>query len=69
MEVAPAFADLDSDGDYDLLIGASNGVTCAYVNTAPNPEPIPEFSTIALPVAAVLGLLLVFSRHKRGKAD
>jgi hypothetical protein len=62
-------ADLDNDGDYDLLIGASNGWTYAYENTAPNPEPIPEFSTIALPVAAVLGLLLVFSRHKRGKAE
>ena len=33
----------------------------------PNPDPIPEFSTIAIPVASVLGLLFLFSyrRHRR----
>ncbi len=29
----PAFADLDNDGDYDLLIGASGGVDWGYENT------------------------------------
>ncbi|WP_155396543.1 PKD domain-containing protein [Methanosarcina barkeri] len=30
----PEVADLDNDGDYDLLIGASNGISYAYENTA-----------------------------------
>ncbi len=29
----PAFADLDNDGDYDLVIGNSSGSTVAYENT------------------------------------
>ncbi|MBK5191151.1 MAG: PEF-CTERM sorting domain-containing protein [Methanosarcinales archaeon] len=33
----------------------------------PNPDSIPEFSTIAIPVASVLGLLFLFNyrRHRR----
>ncbi|WP_318238897.1 PKD domain-containing protein [Methanolacinia petrolearia] len=30
---SPAFADLDGDGDYDLMIGASDGITYGYENT------------------------------------
>ena len=30
---SPAFADLDNDGDYDLLIGEWNVTTFAYKNT------------------------------------
>jgi len=33
MGAAPAFADLDADGDYDLLIGEQYGVSYAYENT------------------------------------
>ncbi|MCK4453915.1 fibronectin type III domain-containing protein [Candidatus Parcubacteria bacterium] len=29
----PAFADLDNDGDYDLLIGEKNGINYGYENT------------------------------------
>ncbi|MCR4283878.1 MAG: FG-GAP-like repeat-containing protein [Parcubacteria group bacterium] len=30
---SPAFADLDNDGDYDLLIGEASGISYAYENT------------------------------------
>ena len=36
----PAFADLDGDGDYDLLIGAYDGVTYAYENTGNITSPV-----------------------------
>ncbi|MDP3057523.1 MAG: VCBS repeat-containing protein [bacterium] len=35
----PAFADLDNDGDYDLLIGEEGGVSYAYENTGSNTSP------------------------------
>jgi hypothetical protein len=43
---------------------------CINLHASPNyktpspPTPIPEFSSIAIPVAAILGLLLFFSRRK-----
>ncbi|EKQ52097.1 MAG: PDK repeat-containing protein [Methanobacterium sp. Maddingley MBC34] len=37
---APCFADLDGDGDYDLLIGASDGVTYGYENTGTASSPV-----------------------------
>ena len=36
---APAFADLDADGDYDLLIGEQYGVSYAYENTGSASSP------------------------------
>ena len=36
----PALADLDSDGDYDLLIGDKEGVTSAYENTGSTSSPV-----------------------------
>ncbi|OPY29365.1 MAG: FG-GAP repeat protein [Methanocella sp. PtaU1.Bin125] len=36
---APAFADLDNDGDYDLMVGESAGVTKAYENTGSATSP------------------------------
>ena len=36
----PAFADLDGDGDYDILIGANDGVTYAYENTGNTTSPV-----------------------------
>ena len=38
-EPRPAFADLDGDGYYDLLIGEMGDVSHAYENTAPPAEP------------------------------
>ncbi|MEW6608459.1 MAG: FG-GAP-like repeat-containing protein, partial [bacterium] len=37
---SPAFCDLDNDGDYDLLIGESNGNCYAYENAGSNINPI-----------------------------
>ncbi|MEA3229499.1 MAG: hypothetical protein U9P44_01165, partial [archaeon] len=36
----PAFADLDKDGDYDLLIGSSAGATYCYKNTGSASSPV-----------------------------
>ncbi|MEM4368259.1 MAG: FG-GAP-like repeat-containing protein, partial [Candidatus Anstonellales archaeon] len=36
LEASPALADLDNDGDYDLLIGAANGITYGYINSKSN---------------------------------
>lgn len=43
----PALADLDNDGDNDVLIGEYEGVCYAYQNVDPTP-PVPELSTIIL---------------------
>ena len=40
VQAAPAFADLDNDGDYDLLIGESAGVSYAYENTGTASSPV-----------------------------
>ncbi|WP_048065773.1 DUF3344 domain-containing protein [Methanosarcina acetivorans] len=40
----PALADLDCDGDYDLMIGESTGITYGYENTAPIIVPLAGFS-------------------------
>ena len=41
----PAFADLDNDGDYDLLIGEKSGFSRGYENTAKYPEVSAVFDT------------------------
>ena len=35
----PAFADLDNDGDFDLMVGSRNGVSYAYENTGSTSSP------------------------------
>jgi uncharacterized protein YuzB (UPF0349 family) len=40
MGASPALADLDADGDYDLLIGEKYGVSFAYENTGSAGSPI-----------------------------
>ena len=39
----------------------------AAVELGDHPTPVPEFTTIAIPVAAILGLLFLFSRRRRKK--
>ena len=39
LSAKPALADLDDDGDYDLLLGTQQGVTYGFENTAPLPSP------------------------------
>jgi len=60
---APAFADLDNDGDYDLLIGESGGTCRAYKNTGSATSPTwtaeatwdtPDVGTYAVPAFAGL---------------
>jgi hypothetical protein len=36
----PAFADIDNDGDYDLIIGRSNGALIYYENTGSKETPV-----------------------------
>lgn len=60
---SPLFADLDNDGDYDLLIGAYNGTTLGFENTGNNTAPVwtaktewnvPDVGTMATPSLADL---------------
>lgn len=37
---APAFADFDADGDYDLLVGAGDGQVRAYTNSGDSKTPV-----------------------------
>ena len=61
-----------NEGDREVCIKAgTNPRVCGYV-TGPmgldGCHPIPEFTTIAIPVAAILGLLFFFNQRKRRKA-
>ena len=51
--------DVDQDKKYDSNVDLVDKVTCTGFET------IPEFATIAIPVAAILGLVFLFSRRKR----
>ncbi len=60
---APAVADLDNDGDYDLLLGEYNGIAYGYENTGTNAAPVwaantlwntPDVSFYAAPALADL---------------
>ena len=51
-------------GQYPVFSGGDT-VTFNIDCTGPSPTPIPEFATIALPVASILGLLFFFNHRKR----
>ncbi len=62
------------EGDFEIgevRVGIKAGQTESYgyvagpVNCT---HPIPEFTTIAIPVAAILGLMFLFNHHKRKKS-
>jgi len=53
--------DVNGDGDYDA------GIDALDTNVDVSFKEIPEFSTIAIPVASILGLLFFFNHRKRRK--
>ncbi len=58
-------------GEYDIVVDVNgNGVYNAGTDALDSNidvgfEAIPEFSTIAIPIAAILGLLFFFNHRKR----
>ena len=61
-------------GEDEQYANATTQGTSVVVNPGPGgdevgryPTPIPEFSTIAIPVASILGLLFFFNYRKRRK--
>ncbi len=62
----PAFADLDNDGDVDVLVGEAGGTSQAYENTAPV-APVPELPTIIL-MGTGLFILLGYIGYTRKKS-
>jgi len=63
------FKDNDGDGKYDYGPYKWNDPECCSCTddnekTKCN-QPIPEFTTIAIPVIAIIGILFLFSRRKR----
>jgi hypothetical protein len=52
-----------------ILFYDQGGKVCISTLTFTPQTPIPEFSTIALPVASILGLMFFFNHRKRRKED
>ena len=59
--------DSDGDGTFEYTFTADNELTQEEFLSGTDGEPIPEFTTIAIPVAAIIGLLFLFSQ--RGKKE
>jgi hypothetical protein len=57
--------DSDGDGTFEYTFTADNELTQEEFLSGSDGEPIPEFTTIAIPVAIVLGLIFIISRRKR----
>jgi hypothetical protein len=62
-----------AEGKYDIVVDVDGntkydaGIDALDSNVDVGFEAIPEFSTIALPVASILGLLFFFNYRKRRK--
>lgn len=52
-------------GSGSIITTAGSTVSSDRVNVAVNNIPIPEFPTVALPIAAVLGLMFILSSRKK----
>jgi len=52
---------------WDAEYGYGRVNATGYVCSGSNPDPIPEFATIAIPAIAVLGLFLFFNKRKHKK--
>ena len=61
------YMQLNTTKDGTLTMGSKNWTVYFAMSESPPPgtPEIPEFTTIAIPVAAVMGLLFLFSRRKR----
>ena len=59
MSAKPALADLDGDGDYDLLIGNQTGFSLGFENTASASSPPAEVPAITAP-GFLLSLISLF---------
>jgi len=57
----PSFADLDADGDYDLLVGAQDGISYGYQNVGSLPPAVPTVSFIGVPTSGIAPLTVNFT--------
>jgi parallel beta-helix repeat protein len=64
-EGVTVLVDSDGDGTFEYIFTADNELTQEEFLSGTDGEPIPEFTTIAIPVAIVLGLIFIISRRKR----
>jgi hypothetical protein len=55
--------DSDGDGVFDKVVYSGNQLTAADLISNSSETNVPEFSTIALPVATILGLAFLFQRR------
>jgi PKD repeat protein len=69
-EVSPTHTYTAGSYTVTLTVTDNCGATDTATTTVTvSSENIPEFSTIALPVTAILGLLFLFNHRKRRKED
>ncbi|WP_281085414.1 PKD domain-containing protein, partial [Methanosarcina acetivorans] len=65
-KTSPALADLDGDGDYDLMIGESTGVTYGYENTETTGVTVPVAGFSASPTSGTAPLMVQFTDNSTG---
>ena len=52
--------------NYKITIGGVETVSFSLLTSSSTNASVPEFPTVALPVAGILGLLFIFGRKKEG---